>query len=202
MKTIKLGLISLSILLFSQVLNAQNNSSKLSFRAGLNSAQLDFGGFKVDPIIGVNIGASYELLNLSDKIILRPEIMFSQQGFSILTDAIGNNSYIKVNQKTNLNYLTLPVNLDFQIDKKFSIVAGPYIGLLLNKNSLKDIDLQDDDSKSTDFGFNAGINYAITNRIKVDVRYLAGSNILKTTGDFIELEANNKVWQFGIILKP
>ena len=140
MKTIKLGLISLSILLFSQVLNAQNNSSKLSFRAGLNSAQLDFGGFKVDPIIGVNIGASYELLNLSDKIILRPEIMFSQQGFSILTDAIGNNSYIKVNQKTNLNYLTLPVNLDFQIDKKFSIVAGPYIGLLLNKNSLKDID--------------------------------------------------------------
>lgn len=202
MKTIKLGLISLSILLFSLAANAQSNSSKLSFRAGLNSAQLDFGGFKVDPVIGFNIGASYELLNLSDKIILRPEIMFSQQGFSILSDAIGNSGYIKIDQKTNLNYLTLPINLDFQIDKKFSIVAGPYVGLLLNKNSFKDIDLQEDDAKSTDFGFNAGINYAINSRIKLDVRYLAGSNILKTTGDFIELEANNKVWQFGIIFKP
>jgi opacity protein-like surface antigen len=202
MKIIKLGLVTVFVLLFTQVLIAQNSSNKFSFRAGLNSAQLDFGGFKIDPVIGFNIGASYELLNLSDKIILRPEIMFSQQGFSILSEEMGNSGYIEVNQKTNLNYLTLPINLDFQIDKKFSIVAGPYIGFLLNKNSFKEIDLQEDDTKSTDFGFNAGINYAISNKIRLDVRYLAGSNIIRTTGDFIELEASNKVWQFGIIIKP
>ena len=201
MKIIKLGFITIFILFFTQVLTAQNLTNKFSFRAGLNSAQLDFGGFKVDPVIGFNIGASYELLNISDKIILRPEIMFSQQGFSILSEEYGNTGYIEVKQKTNLNYLTLPINLAFQIDNKFSIVAGPYIGLLLNKNSFKEIDLQDDDVKSTDFGINAGINYAINNNIKFDVRYLAGSNILKTTGDFLELEANNKVWQFGIIFK-
>ena len=202
MKIIKLGFITVFVLFFTQVLTAQNSSNKFSFRAGLNSAQLDFGGFKVDPVIGLNIGASYELLNLSDKIILRPEIMFSQQGFSVLNEEYGESGYIDVDKKINLNYLTLPLNLDFQIDNKFSIVAGPYIGLLLNKGQFKEIDLQDDNVKSADFGFNAGINYAITNKIKLDVRYLAGSNILKTTGDFLDLEANNKVWQFGIIIKP
>ena len=202
MTIIKLGFITVFVLFFTQVLTAQNSSNKFSFRAGLNSAQLDFGGFKVDPVIGLNIGASYELLNLSDKIILRPEIMFSQQGFSVLNEEYGESGYIDVDKKINLNYLTLPLNLDFQIDNKFSIVAGPYIGLLLNKGQFKEIDLQDDNVKSADFGFNAGINYAITNKIKLDVRYLAGSNILKTTGDFLDLEANNKVWQFGIIIKP
>jgi hypothetical protein len=202
MKIIKLGFITLFVLFFTQVLTAQNSSNKFSFRAGLNSAQLDFGGFKVDPVIGLNIGASYELLNLSDKIILRPEIMFSQQGFSVLNEEYGESGYIDVDKKINLNYLTLPLNLDFQIDNKFSIEAGPYIGLLLNKGQFKEIDLQDDNVKSADFGFNAGINYAITNKIKLDVRFLAGSNILKTTGDFLDLEANNKVWQFGIIIKP
>ena len=202
MKIIKLGFVTVFVLFFTQLLNAQNSSNKFSFRAGLNSAQLDFGGFKIDPVIGFNIGASYDLLNLSDKIILRPEIMFSQQGFSVLTEEYGKSGYIEVNKKTNLNYLTLPVNLDFQIDNKFSIVAGPYIGLLLNKDSFKEIDLQSDDVKSADFGFNAGINYAINNKIKLDIRYLAGSNILNSTGDFLELEAKNKVWQFGIIFKP
>jgi hypothetical protein len=45
MKIIKLGLVTVFVLLFTQVLIAQNSSNKFSFRAGLNSAQLDFGGF-------------------------------------------------------------------------------------------------------------------------------------------------------------
>ena len=73
----------------------------------------------------------------------------------------------------------------YYVAEGFSLEAGPQIGFLMSaklKGDGEDLDIKDE-SNSTDFGFNFGAGYDVTENINLGLRYSLGlSNINKEDG--------------------
>jgi hypothetical protein len=164
-------------------------------RAGLNLTNQKFKSDdfdlddKGDMKAGFQIGL-YLVGNLSEKLAVQPELVFS--GFG----ANGDDGDLK------MNYLSIPVLLRYNINEMINIHAGPQFGILMSAKG------DDDDVKDLyngadiglaiglglDFGkFNAGARYyqGMTNVASDD--FTLGSD-LKATNSAIQLVVGYKLF--------
>ena len=107
---------------------------------------------------------------LSKSISIQPNLLFSQKG------AIFNGTY---GFTATYNYLELPVNVIYHINKKFMIGAGPYLGYALSgtqSGSQQSIDVVfgSGQAKRLDFGLNALIGYEIIDGLVISANYSLG----------------------------
>ena len=116
-----LTLVSGSLLLRAQQV-------ELGLKGGLNVATISYPSTNsnVDPRISVNLGGLAHI-HLSKEFALQPELLFSGQGYK---QTISNVKY-----KTNLNYVQLPILLQYMIGTGFRIETGPQFGALLSAKS-------------------------------------------------------------------
>lgn len=112
------------------------------------------GKVYTDNSFGLQIGVLYNL-NISDKIILRPKISFSQQGDRTKTEQTSNFELNQIDYK--LTYLN--TSIDFKFWDKVYLIVGPQVGILLNEkhgsNDLGEIE------SNVDFGFNLGTGFKV-----------------------------------------
>ena len=128
MKT-KLSIL-LACVFFTQAAMAQFH---LGIKGGANITKVQGKAFRDEFRYGYHLGGFAEI-GLSEKFTIQPEVLFNEykqdtaSSFNAVYDLKSNLSNIK------LNYLTIPILLNYNASKILSLQAGPQFGILMNQN--------------------------------------------------------------------
>lgn len=185
----------LTAILITGAASAQNiNSPKghLNFgiKGGANFYNINNeNNVTYDSKIGFNIGMLGHI-HVAKHFALQPEIQYSTQGAKY-TDDNGNNTY-------KLNYVNVPVLLQYMWDNGFRLQAGPQVGILVSakaenngitgdiKNSFKPLDLA--------VSFGASYIHPSTG-VGIDARYNLGLSNINEDSD---LKSTNRGFQLSL----
>jgi hypothetical protein len=165
----------------------QDEGIKLGIKGGLNVSNL-MGDVKDVAIrTSIHAGLVAEII-VNDKFSIQPELLYSGQGASDTSTGGG---------RIKLDYITLPVLGKFPIAKNLSLETGPQIGFLVSgKEKTNDSNETIPNTKTIDFGLNAGLNYELNNGVFFQARYNLGLTDIGFYGD--NKRASNSVIQFSI----
>lgn len=181
----KLFLITITAMLMA-VGTAAAQSINIGVKGGLNSYTINNGNdAEFDSKIGLNVGLLGHV-HLNDQYAFQPELVYSMQG------ATSGNSDLK------LDYINVPLLVQYMFDNGFRIQAGPQLGFLLNaeaenNNSSNDIK---NEFKSIDLGLSLGVSYVHPpTGFGVDARYNLG---LSDITESENVESTNRGFQVGV----
>jgi hypothetical protein len=168
--------------------NAQH--ANIGFKAGLNSYNISTNsGSSYDSKLGLNIGM-FGHIHLSKQVAFQPEIVYSSQG--------AKYTYLGTETNINLDYINVPLLLQYMFENGFRLEVGPQIGFLASAKSKTNNSTSDikNDIKGIDLGLAIGLGYVDPKSgFGVDARYNLGlSNINNNSNT----TAKNVGYQFGI----
>jgi hypothetical protein len=161
-------------------------------KGGLNIAKLtNLDNTKVRP--SVYVGG---LVNIAfnESLSIQPELLYSGQG-----DKYEVNT-ITITDK--VNYINLPVMMQYRIVPEFYLEAGAQVGFLVaskTKSGKITLDVKDQTS-SADFGLGFGVGYQFPIGLGIGARYMFGMfNVYKdNSGTFNGTDTKNSVAQIGV----
>jgi hypothetical protein len=179
----------LSVLICGSFVSKAQTHIEPGIKGGINVATLTTGSSNsnIDPRISANLGFLAHI-HLTKEFALQPELIFSGQGAK---QTIANVEY-----KTNLNYLQLPILLQYMIGTGFRIETGPQFGALVsakNKSGNVIVNVKDSYNK-VDAGWVLGAGYVTASGFGVDARYNLGLSKINESGDKI----SNRVFALGV----
>ena len=149
-------------------------------KAGVNIATLKQSNVSYDSRIGLHLGGLAHI-HLAPQWALQPEIQYSQEGAEV------NDVKIK------LDYVNIPLMLQYMFNNGFRIEAGPQLGLMINSKA-EDDDGNDDDLddvfKSTNVSLGFGLNYLTYSGFGFGGRYNLGLADISESGGS-KVKANN-----------
>jgi hypothetical protein len=182
----KFYLITIITALFMAVSTVSAQNINIGTKIGLNSYTFDNdSGQGFDSNLGLHAGLLGHI-HLKRQFGLQPEIVYSMQGA-----ASGNTNL-------NLDYINIPVLLQYMFDNGFRIQAGPQIGLLVRAKAVNNsttIDIKDD-FKSIDAGLSFGASYVHTpTDFGIDLRYNLG---LSDISESSSIKSTSRGFQIGI----
>jgi len=109
--------------------------------------------------------------NISKKLSILSEVIYSREGYQF-----GETPFIGPG-RVRLNYIDVPILLEYRPYTKLKLVVGPEIGYLMTAK-LKSTSSTDDVlyffSNRVLFGGILGVNFPISNRIEIEARYIHG----------------------------
>ncbi len=205
MKKIFLGL----TLVGSFLMNAQEkensptqpSSVKFGIKAGFNGSTFSRGERnEVDNNEKIKAGSHIGIfanIPLAEKFSIQPELLFSQLGSKtedlFIHDSGDYFTKQEYEYKTNLNYLTLPIMVQYNILPQLYVEAGPEFGLLLGGkiegdgrneiryNNTTTVNSENFSNKISmklynkfNFGIGIGAGYYFTQNFGVTARFTAG----------------------------
>ena len=173
----KLIVLIASLILSQKCLLAQEligNKEKFGFKFGLNQTKMNFElGYYQPPTIPLQTSGSQGIMvgfllnvHLTHKLLLQPEYLYTVR-----------KSNVRSSRTTyKLTYLSLPVLLNYQFNKKFFFLAGPQFDLLLKgeEKSSTGTDNITHDTEERNFCATAGMEFLLTRLISLEARYLHG----------------------------
>jgi len=182
--------ISAVAIVSSFIVSAQ--STAFGLKGGLNVATVHVKNstYNVDPRISAHVGGLAHI-HLSKEFALQPELTFSGQGYKI--SGTGTNP----DQHYKLNYLNLPVLLQYMFNSGFRIETGPQLGALLSaKYKVGSVETDINSSfKTMDFGWDLGLGYLTHSGFGIDARYNLG---IAKINDSESPKVTNNVFQAGV----
>jgi hypothetical protein len=129
-----------------------------------------------------------------DALALQPEVLFSMKGAQNPDDS---------KDKLNLNYIDIPVMLQYNADGLF-FEAGPQLGILASAKSTdgtNDSDVKEG-FKTIDFGYAVGLGYKLESGPMIGLRYNGGiANIPKEINigsSTIDAKVRNSAFQLYV----
>jgi Outer membrane protein beta-barrel domain len=129
-------------------------------------------------------------IHLSKEWAFQPELVYSAQGAKFTTAG--------TDAKINLDYINLPLLIQYMFDNGFRIQAGPQVGFLIkakSKTGGTSVDIKNN-LKTVDFGLGAGIGYVNpASGFGVDARYNLGLSNINETGS---VKSTNRGFQLGV----
>ncbi|MDB5253602.1 MAG: PorT family protein [Flaviaesturariibacter sp.] len=137
-------------------------------KAGVNVADWKVDGVDNDALdsrIGFHIGLLSHI-HVAKSVALQPEIQYSTQG----AKNASNDDVYKV------DYINVPIMLQYMFNNGFRIEAGPQFGLLVTaKDEQNNVSIDaKDDYKKGDVGIGLGLNYLSYSGFGVGGRYTFG----------------------------
>jgi hypothetical protein len=162
----------------------------LGIKGGLNLYNINNeDGPKYDTKAGFHAGLLAHI-HFDRSIAVQPELIYSSQGAKY---TIGGTEF-----KLNLDYINVPVLLQFMFDNGFRLEAGPQAGFLVKASSQSNnikVDVKDN-FKPIDFAVVLGIGYIKPNTgFGFDLRYNTGlSNINENSS----VKSTNNGFQLGV----
>ena len=152
---------------------SQAQSFHLGIKGGANISKLTGQSFKNEFSYGYHLGGFAEI-GLSNKFSVQPEVLFNQfkqdtsSEFKDIYSLGANRSNIK------LNYLSIPILLNYKLSDFFSLQAGPQFGILMDQNK-KLLQNGQDAFKKGDFSMLGGVQLKVSN-FRIYGRYALGLN--------------------------
>jgi hypothetical protein len=124
---------SFALILLAELSFAQFN---IGIKAGANISKIDGKSFKDEFSYGYLLGGFAEI-GLGKKFSIQPEVLFNQYQTKVdsnFTSVYQNAFAATKSGEVKLNYLSLPVLLNYKLSKGVSLQAGPQFGILMNKD--------------------------------------------------------------------
>jgi hypothetical protein len=174
---------------FFLLLSAKAQEVHFGIKGGLNASELHFNNdTKLDTKIGFNLGLLAHI-HAGETWALQPELIYSLEGAK---GKIGNSEY-----SYNLNYLNVPVLLQYMFDNGFRLEGGPQIGFLLNaKTKVNNTSTDNKGFKSTAFSIPLGVGYLTHTGLGFDARYVFGLSNINDDNNGPTIQSN--VFQIGL----
>ncbi|MEP6926313.1 MAG: porin family protein [Ginsengibacter sp.] len=176
----KTKILPLALLLF---IGSSVFSQSLSFgiKGGANLGKISGHSFKDEFKLGYHVGA-FATIGLGNKFAIQPEVLFNQvnvdtsNSFSQIYEGAFNHV-----DKIQLHYLSIPLLLNYNINKYIVLQAGPQFGILLDQNKSL---LQNggDAFKSGNFSLVGGLQLRLL-KFRVYGRYVGGVTNLDNVGN-------------------
>ncbi|KIC62947.1 porin family protein [Chryseobacterium taiwanense] len=191
MKKTILGIaLAISSLTFAQQ-KAKASASPVSFgvKAGLNVSSINADDAKAKAGF---YGGVFANIPVATSFSVQPEVLYSGMGAK-------NKDYSSV--KLNLDYISVPVMLQYNVLPELYLEAGPQFSFAISKKIKGDGGSVDVDNyyKGFDFGVGIGAGYYIAQGFGVTARFVAGATdiVENNSGDAIR----NNVFQVGVAYK-
>lgn len=176
----------------------EDNSVKFGIRGGMNLSHINFSRGSQPPEIpiktnwqpGINAGGVISIPITTD-LYLRPEYLFSQIGGKIDEE---NRNYV-------INYISLPVLLNWNLFERISIFSGPQFDLLIrardkSPNNNRSIEKQ---IEHRHIAISGGVNYFFTTHAAMDIRFIVGVNNVGIIRDQSNQEFKTEIVQISFI---
>ncbi len=172
----KIKLISLSVALL--IFSASYAQFNLGIKAGASINKITGKSFKDEFTYGYHAGA-YATIGLGGKLSIQPEVLFNQFKTDTSSTFSSVFQFNKINNIT-LNYLSIPILLNYKLGNNLALQAGPQFGILLDKN--KNL-LQNGQEafKNGDFSMIGGLQLKLL-RFRVYGRYVVGLSDISNIG--------------------
>lgn len=172
-------------ILLATLAQAQKGDVHFGLKGGLNISNVTVSGDNsLNSKAGFYAGGLAHI-HLSRTWALQPELMYSMQGAKD-----GSN-------KLNLDYINIPVQLQYMFDNGFRLQTGPQVGLLMSakaKSGGVKYDVKDGFTNA-DFSWSFGTSYISKSGLGADLRYNLGlTDIDKATS----VTNKNSVFQIGL----
>ena len=149
----------------------------VGIKAGTNINKVEGKTFKEEFNYGYHLGG-FARIGLGDKLGIQPEVLFNQYQTKTSnnpSDIWENAGSDVTNKRVKLNYLSIPIMLNYKLLGNFlSLQAGPQFGILLNNDETLVRNGQNA-FKSGDFSLAAGAQVKILKAV-VSGRYVVGLN--------------------------
>ena len=147
---------------------------QLGIKAGTNISKIDGKSFKDEFNFGYSLGG-FAAVRLGQKWQIQPEVLFNQFNTKTANNFDQINPISSNNLKNvSLNYLSIPVLLNFTPTKFFTLQAGPQYASLMD-NSQTVLENGKNAFKKGDFSMLGGIQLNFAN-FKLSGRYFVGLN--------------------------
>lgn len=177
------------VMLSGSIAVAQSKVS-LGLKAGMNLYNVKIENTTMDDSrIGLVAGL-FGHIHLATQIGFQPEIVYSAQGGSF---KVGD-----VTTKIKLDYINVPMLLQYMFNNGFRLEAGPQIGFLVSaKSKTNDVttDIKDN-FKTFDFAIGAGVSYVHPpTGFGIDARYNFG---LSNINDVTDAKTTNRGLQITL----
>lgn len=155
------------------------STPKFGLKGGLNVATLRQDNVSYDSRVGLHLGALAHI-HLAPEWAVQPEVQYSQEGAE-LGDV-----------KIKLDYINIPLMLQYMFNNGFRIEAGPQLGLMVNSKAEENgnEDDYDDVFKTTNVSLGFGLNYLSYSGLGVGGRYNLGLSDIS--------ESNNSKVKSGV----
>ena len=183
---------------------------KLLFAVALTVTSLSFaqqlgikGGFNYASLanledssakIGYNAGV-FVHLPLAGKVSIQPELLYTTKG----ANEDGNS-----NASINMEYLSLPVMLQYNVTPQFYVEAGPEFSLLLTsemKEGGMNFNIKEH-TENIDYGVAVGAGYYFFSKLGITARYVFGlADNFKNNPSFNDETITSQVFQLGLAYK-
>lgn len=194
----KKSVLVIALMLMSTTFISAQEYVYFGIKGGVNFSSFSGDGFDAydDPEgrTAFHLGLLAEI-PVGERFSIQPEVLYSAQGYDIASLEDANDI------EYQLDYITVPVLAKFYVFNRFSLEAGPQIGFLVQEEvdfnpseDGGDIDLDDDQFKTVDFGVGLGASYKISNFF-ISGRYNIG---LSDIYDMEGVDAKNSVIQAGV----
>ena len=192
---------------------------KLVLGAAIAMSSLTFAQqFGVKAGMNVSSNSGLEDLNVKSKIGFNAGVFMNApiaENFSIQPEVLYNNLGAKtsgdIDATVNLDYISVPVMLQYNATPQFYLEAGPQFGFLVNSKvtssnpvvqELGNQLINKDNLKSFDFGAGIGAGYWFSPGLGINARYVAGfSDIAKNRSSDDSNRARNNNFQVGLAYK-
>lgn len=187
-------LVIVAALLFTQAAMAQ-----LSFgiKGGANITKVAGKAYKDEFKYGYHLGGFVTINLPGSRFAIQPEVLFNQ--YQTRTDSNFSSVYTPANIAANskdikLNYLTIPLLLNFKVANILSLQAGPQYGILIDQD--KNI-LQNGGAafKNGEFSLLGGVQLNLS-KLRLQGRYFVGLNNISDVSD--QNKWNNEGFQVSL----
>jgi hypothetical protein len=175
----KLKLISVAATLF---IFSTSFSQKfaIGIKGGASINKITGKTFKDEFTYGYHLGG-FVTIPLSKEFGIQPEVLFNQ--VSADTSSQFSSVYPSFNKIKNikLNYLSIPILLNYNVAKVLTLQAGPQFGILMDRNK-KLLENGEDAFKGGDFAMLGGVQLNLL-KFRVYGRYAIGLTDISNIGN-------------------
>ncbi|MFY1046270.1 porin family protein [Chryseobacterium sp. GP-SGM7] len=189
MKKKLLGIaIVMSSLVFAQD-KPESQSPRFGIKAGFNLSSINVDGFEAKPGI---YGGVFANIPVSTYVNVQPEVLYNAAGAKLKD----------VNKADlNLEYISVPVMIQYNILPELYVEAGPQLGVAINKKIRTDGGSAEvkEYFKDFDFGVGFGAGYYFGRNFGITTRYIAG--VMDVSQNNPREFIRNNVFQAGIVYK-
>lgn len=169
-----------ALVFFTQAAMAQLH---LGIKGGVNITKVDGKAFRDEFRYGYHLGGFAEI-GLGGKLGVQPEVLFNQyqtRADSSFSNVYQNSTNISNYQDVKLNYLSIPVLLNYKLGSLLSLQAGPQFGILIDQNQNLLQNGKDAFAKG-DLSMVGGAQIHIS-KIRLQGRYFVGLNNVSDISD-------------------
>lgn len=180
--------LTLLLLLVCSAFAAGAQEVSFGAKGGLNIAKVT-GTDNGKTRASIHLGA-FANIGLTEEWSVQPELVYSGQGYKWDPPVLDDMNFA-------VNYINLPVMVQYHIIPEFHLEAGPQLGFRVAAKVKNDGDALDikDETKGIDFGLGFGLGYTFDMGLGVGARYNFG---LTNIWDDGRESGANSVAQIGV----